>query len=115
MSLLRVVVLAALFAAGTWFIGWYSVPGIAAVYALLLRSRTAPSEATLAAVLAWGALLARVALHPAFTTLLSRLTVLFGMQGTFVLVLTIVFAAVLAWSAARVVTAAFSRERMSRA
>jgi hypothetical protein len=104
-SLIKVLVLSVVMAAGTWLVGWSAVPGLAAVYALVMRSKSAPSEATIAALLAWGALLARVAVRPAFTALLDRLTVLFKMPGTIVVLLTIGFAAALAWSAARVVSA----------
>jgi hypothetical protein len=104
-SLIKVLVLSVLMAAGTWLVGWYAVPCLATVYALVMRSKSAPSEATIAALLAWSALLARVAVRPAFTTLLDRLTVLFKMPGTIVVLLTIGFAAALAWSAARVVSA----------
>ena len=104
MSLIKVLVVAVAMAAGTWFVGWYMVPCIAAVYAVLVRNRSASVQAMIGAVLAWGALLARVSVKPAFTTLLARLGVLFGMQGAIVVVLALVFAAALAWAAARVVS-----------
>jgi uncharacterized membrane protein len=109
MPMFRVLLLAMLLVATTLFWGWISVPCVAAVYALLRRDRAAAGEAAVAALLAWGALLARVAVHPAFTTLLARLTVLFKAPGFVVAIVTLLFAVALSWSAARVVSAVVVR------
>lgn len=110
MTFIRVIVLAVLMAVCTWFVGWYAVPALASVYALVLRKRHASGEAALAALLAWGALLARAATAPAFTTLLDRLGGIFPLPGAGVAALTLVIAVLLAWSAARVVSAVVVRE-----
>lgn len=104
MTFIRVVALSILFAAGTWFFGWYAVPIAAAIYALVLRKSYAPGEAALAALLAWGALLARAAVAPSFSTLLARMGGIFPIPGTAVLALTLVIAVLLAWSGARIVS-----------
>ncbi len=104
MVFIRVLVLAALMAAATMFLGWVTVPILAAVFALGVRSASAPGEAALAALLGWGALLARVAMVPAFSTLLPQLGSLFGAPGVAIAAFSIVFAVLLAWSAARIVT-----------
>ncbi|MEO7998413.1 MAG: hypothetical protein ABI852_13265 [Gemmatimonadaceae bacterium] len=111
MTFIRVIVLAAAFAAATYFVGWWSVPVIAATYALVLRKQYASGDAALAALLGWGALLARVAVAPAFTTLLARMGGIFPIPGTAVVALTLLFAVLLAWSAARVVSALVAREQ----
>ncbi len=109
MNKLRLLLLAALLAAGTLFFGWWTVPVIAAVYALVRRKATAPREAMLAALLAWLLLFSRVMSQPAFATLLDRLGQLFSMPGLFVFALSFGLAVVLAWSAARAVTGVVSR------
>ena len=110
MSFVRVIGLAMVFAVATYFLGWMCVPAIAAVYAVAIRQPSASGEAALAVLLGWGALLARVAMVPAFTTLLARLGGIFPIHGAGVVVLTLLFAMALAWSSARLVTAAVVRE-----
>ena len=109
MPFLRVIVLAIVFAVATYVAGWLSIPVIGAVFAIVVRKPSAPGEAALAALLGWGALLARAALVPAFTTLLARLGGIFPIPGAGVLVLALVFAMALAWSSARLVTAVAAR------
>jgi len=101
MKPLSLLLLAALLAAGTMLLGWWSVPAIAAVYALLRRDVRAPREALVAALLAWLALFARVMQYGAFSTLLDRLGKIFPMPGPGVVALALVLAMLLAWSAAR--------------
>ena len=109
MSFIRVIVLAVVFAIGTYFLGWMCVPVIGAGYAVAIRKSSASGEAALAVLLGWGALLARVAMVPAFTTLLARMGGIFPMPGAGVLVLTLAFALALAWSSARLVSTAMVR------
>ena len=110
MSFFRVIGLAIVFAVATYFLGWLCVPAIGAVYAVAIRKPSAAGEAALAVLLGWGALMARVAIVPAFTTLLARLGGIFPIPGAGVVALTLVFAVALAWSSARLVTAAVVRE-----
>lgn len=109
MIFLRVLALAVLMATCTMFFGWMTVPLLAAVFALALRRESAPGEAALAALLAWGALLARVAMVPAFSTMLPQVGQIFQVPGWAVAVLSILVAVLLAWSAARVVSAVVAR------
>lgn len=104
MKPLRFLLLIVMIGAGTMFLGWWSVPVIAAVYALLRRDVTAPREAMLAALVAWLLLLARMSQFTGFNTLLDRLGKIFPMPGMGVFTLALVLAMALAWSAARVVT-----------
>lgn len=113
MTFVRVMVLAILMAAATYSVGWYSVPVLGALYALLLRKEHAAGDAALAALLGWGALLARVSAAPSFTTLLDRLGGIFPIPGTAVVALTLVLAVLLAWSSARIVSALVVRERVA--
>ncbi|MEP6766622.1 MAG: hypothetical protein ABJB66_20065 [Gemmatimonadaceae bacterium] len=112
MSIIRVLFVAIAIAACTYFFGWISVPVIGAAYAIVRRDFSAPSEAALAALLGWSALLARVAMVPAFSVLLNRLGKILPIPGSVAGLVTLVFAAALAWAAARVVTMVVGRERV---
>ena len=115
MKPLRFLLLIVMLGAGTMFLGWWAVPVIAAVYALLRRDITAPREAMLAALIAWLLLLARMAQFGAFTTLLDRLGRIFPMPGMGVFALALLLAMALAWSAARVVTGAAATSERGKA
>lgn len=115
MKLLPLLLLAVLLGAGTTLLGWWSVPMIAAVYALLRRDVRAPREAMIAALIAWVALFARVMQYSAFSTLLDRLGRIFPMPGPGVLALALVLAMLLAWSAARVTIGVAGVSNPSRA
>lgn len=110
MSFVRVIGLAIVFAVATYFLGWWCVPALGAAYGVAMRRPSASGEAALAVLLGWGALLARVAMVPAFTTLVARLGGIFPLPGAGVVVLTLLFAMALAWSSARLVTAAVVRQ-----
>ena len=75
MRSVRVLALAACFAAATAFVGWWTVTVIAGAYALARRHSLAPREAMLAALVAWIALFARQMTQPSFATLLDQLQV----------------------------------------
>ena len=90
-------------AACTWLGAWWCVPVVAALYAIWRRSTGAAVEAGLGAMIAWGALFLINAGQPAFTVLLTRLGGVFPMPGAIVLVIAVLFAGLLAWSAARLV------------
>ena len=109
MIFIRVIILAIVLAVATYLVGWICVPIVGAVYAIAIHKSSAPGEAALAALLAWGALLVRVAVVPAFTTLLERLGGIFPLPGVGVAVLALVFAMALAWSSARLVSAVVVR------
>ena len=102
MRILSVLVLAAVLAVATLFYGWWTVPVVAFLWGLLtarwlVRSAAA---AALAAALAWGVLLA----EDAMTGRLGGLGTLFGtiakLPPALFFLLSIVFPALLAWSAA---------------
>jgi hypothetical protein len=115
MKPLAILLLAALLGAGTMLLGWWTVPVIAAVYALLRRNALAPAEAMLAALIAWSALFVRVAQYSAFSTLLDRLGKVFPMPGAGVFALALVLVVLLAWSAARVTIGVFGVSNARRA
>ena len=106
MRALRILMLALLFAAGLWYLAWWSVPLVAALWALVRRDRAAPREATLGALLATVVLLARQMISPAFGRLLAQLGELFPVPGIALMGFTLLLATLLAFTGARVVTGA---------
>ena len=103
MRYILLLCVAAAMMAGTWFLGWFAVPVIAAVYALVRRDLRAPREAGVAALLAWLVLLARLKSQPSFSTLLGELGQIFPVPGAAVAAIALLLATVLAMTAARVV------------
>ena len=103
MMWLRVSGLAAVIAFCTWFSAWWCVPVIAAAWALVRRTALAPIEAGLGALLGWTVLLLVNVGAPAFAVLLNRLGGVFPVPGAIVLLIALLFAGLLAWSAGRLV------------
>lgn len=101
MRILGVAVLVVVFTIGTWLGGWMAVPVIAIAYALLRRNVRAPREAGVAALVSWLLLLVRLKLYPGFNTLLEQLGQILPVPGIGVAALTLLFAVVLAATAAR--------------
>ncbi len=99
---LSIVLLAAAMAAGTVFVAWWTIPVIAATYALLARHHRVARDSALAALCAWAALLIHLSRYDAFSSLLAQLGQIFPVPGAVVAALTLALAAVLAASAARV-------------
>jgi hypothetical protein len=90
-------------ALGTWYGGWWAIPPVAAVWQLIRRSEPAWLPA-LAACVGWAALLLLLPLGP-LDRLDSRMSRLLYLPPLGATVVTLAFAAVLAWSAARLVRA----------
>ncbi len=100
--LLRVVLLALAFAIATVLIGWWGVPLTGAAWGVL--GRLAPRSALVAsasAVLAWSGLLLWGAARAPVASLASTVGGALGVPGAALVVLTLAFAAIVAWSAAR--------------
>ena len=102
MRALGVFLVAAVIAVGTWFGGWLAVPLCAIVYAIARRERSAPLDAAAGAALAWLALLLRLAPNHAFGTLLLQLGQIFPAPGLIIVAVTVLLAALLAGTSARV-------------
>ncbi len=98
------MLLALVFGAGTWFLGWWSVPLIAALYSLTRPADSGPvRDATVGAALAWGVMLAWHTTNPAFGRLSSAIGGIFPVPTVVVMFIAVLFAAALAAAAARVV------------
>jgi hypothetical protein len=103
-ALATIVSLVVAFAAGTWLLGWWTVPVVALAYGLwngrsVTRAPGSPVVA-LAAALAWGLLLAAAAVSAPVAALAGRLGALMGQPSFALYAATLLFPALLAWSAA---------------
>jgi hypothetical protein len=101
--LLEIAALAVLMGLATWFGGWWSLPPIAAVWQLARRAESS-WPAGLAALLAWGGLLAALPWLP-LARLAVRLSGVFYLPPGAALLLPLGYAWLLAWSAARLTRA----------
>lgn len=107
--LLRLALLALAFAAGTTWLGWGAVPFLGAVWGVIAwRARDAAWSAAMGAVLGWGALLLWAAASGPVGVLAQRVGGIFGLPGSVLVLVTLIYAAALAWSAAAVGRAAMA-------
>lgn len=100
--MIEILVLAGVLAAGTWLWGWWSVVLVATVWSLWRRR---PAwRAGVAAASAWAGLMALTIPWAPLSRLAPRLGGTFGVPEWVALVLPPLFAFLLGWSAARVVS-----------
>ena len=98
--MIAIVLLAAAFALGTIGFGWWSVPVIALVYAVVTSPGVAPVRAaTLGALLAWAVLLIWSLVTGRFMVLLGKLGAIAQVPGVVFLILTLMLGFALSWSA----------------
>lgn len=96
----RVIAAALATAALTWVLGWWAVAAVGFVAALLpARAALGPAAMGLAGALAWAGLLVVHAMHPSFGALLGRVGAVFRIPGVAFLVVALLYAALLGWSA----------------
>jgi hypothetical protein len=84
----------------TWLLGWWGVVLAALVAGAVLQRRGAAWLVALAAVVAWGALLAANALGGRFSSLATSLGGVLRVPAVALMAVTLLFGALLAWSAA---------------
>ncbi|HVE77567.1 MAG TPA: hypothetical protein VNA89_01835, partial [Gemmatimonadaceae bacterium] len=96
---IRIALLAAAFAVGS-LVAWWLLPVTAAAWGAWAGGRRVATDAALAALAAWGALLLWQARHPDFGRLATRLGGVFGASPWTLVVATLLFAALLAAAAA---------------
>jgi hypothetical protein len=100
--LLLIAALAIMLAATTMLAGWWTLPVVAALWgAARFRHRRTALDAGLAAVLAWSALLARQALRGPVDAVAAKTAAVMGLPGPALVLVTLLYAFLLAWSAAR--------------
>jgi hypothetical protein len=97
--MIELVLLSLGLAGATWFGGWWALAVIAALWGLLRPGP--PGRAGLAAVLAWAAILVGTIPLAPLARLVPRMGGLFGLPGWAALLLTLLYAGLLGWSAAR--------------
>jgi hypothetical protein len=103
-NLVKVVLLAELFAVATYALGWWTVPVVAAVYAIMSRDSNRARVAALCAGAGWATLLLLDSLRGPVGNMAVRLGGIMGLPGYVLLILTLVFPALLAWCAAALVS-----------
>ena len=92
-------------AALTWLLGWWGVVLAALVAGIVLQRRHGAAWlVALAAVIAWAALLAVDAVGGRFSTLASAIAGVMRVPAAALLLVTLLFGALLGWSAAAVGT-----------
>lgn len=97
---LRVVLLALSFGIGTWVLGWWAIPLFAAIAGVLARNvRHQGIAAAVAGTVAWGVLLGWSASQGSVWSFSRIAGGAMGMSGWALIFVTLVFPAVLAWSA----------------
>jgi hypothetical protein len=105
-TLLRVAMLAVAFGAGTWTFGWWAVPVIALAWGVFARgSRGSAAAAAVGAAVGWAALLGFVALDGRVGVLLSRVAPVLSLPGVALVAVTLLFAALVAWTGSAVISA----------
>jgi hypothetical protein len=98
---LRVSLLALSFAIGTWILGWWTIPLFSLVAALAARGvRHQALASAAAAALAWGTILVWNASRGEVWSFASIAGGTMGVSGPVLILLTLAFPALLAWSAA---------------
>ena len=98
--MLGLLALAAAFAAGTVAVGWLALPVLGLLWGWL--NRLTPGAAVMSGVaagLAWSALLAWTAMSGPLVLLASKVGQIVGAPGGLLLVATLCFGGLLAWSA----------------
>ena len=108
----RLVLLATAFAIATFVLGWWAVPVVAAVYAVISSAqRSSAVVSGIAAMLAWGALLAIDAARGQVGTLAGELAGILQLRPVGIYAVTIAYPGLLAISAAIVARALTGRAR----
>ena len=101
MRFVRVASVAALVALLTWVIGWWAVPLVSFAAGLWWRAEGGRAgSVALGTTVGWGALLLIDTLHPRFGALAAALGGIVHVPGFVLVVVTLAFAALLAWSSA---------------
>ena len=112
--------LAGLMAAGTWLVGWWAVPSLAALWGggrawtASGRNDVRAWPAAAAAAVAWGGLLVLLAARGPVSVVAARVGAVMGVPAIALVVLTLVFAALAAWPVAIVAAALVRQVRAER-
>lgn len=97
---IKAVLLAEAFAVATFAFGWWTVPLVAAMYAIVSANPKKGRTAALCALGGWSTLLLLDTVKGPVAAMASRLGGVMGLPPVALLIFTLVFPAALAWSAA---------------
>ena len=103
-TFVKIVLLAELFAVATYALGWWTVPVVAVIWAIASRDTKPAPVAALCAAGGWATLLILDAVKGPVDTMATRLGGVMGVPAFVLLLLTLIFPALLAWSAAALVS-----------
>ena len=109
---MRVLTVTAAIAVGTWLAGWWSVPVVALLAGALSWG---PASVALGSTLAWALLLVIDAVAGSMSRLAGVLADVMGLPAPALIVVTLLFPALLGWSAATIgaVILSEAKERVS--
>jgi hypothetical protein len=100
---IKAILLAEAFATATFGLGWWTVPLIAGLYSLVSKNPKRARTAALCALVGWATLLALDTIKGPVPAMASRLGGVMGTPPIVLLILTLLFPAALAWSAAALI------------
>ncbi len=98
-STVKFLLLTEAFAVATYAFGWWAVPLLAFAWAAFVHTRRPVLFATICAASAWAAMLLNDAARGPVNTVGDRFGGILGIPSIALIAITIVFAALLAWSA----------------
>ena len=99
--MVKAVLLAEAFAVATFGLGWWTVPVIAAAYAIASKNPHRAHTAGLCALAGWATLLLLDAAKGPVGTMATRLGGVMSLPPVVLFIITLIFPALLAWSAAK--------------
>ncbi|MEO8576643.1 MAG: hypothetical protein ABI556_08090 [Gemmatimonadales bacterium] len=102
-DVVKVVFLAEAFAVTTYGLGWWSVPVVAAIWAIVSSSPVRARVAALCAAGGWATLLLLDMAKGPVLTMGTQLGAVMNLPSIVLYLLTLVFPALLAWTAATIV------------
>ena len=102
---MTLMILTSALALGTAVVGWWSVPVLGLAYGVWTGERRAGATAGISAFLAWSALMLWNWFEGPLAELSESLGAVMGLPGWTLLIVTVLFPTVLAWTAAGVGTA----------
>ena len=102
-AIVKYVLLAEGFAVATFALGWWTVPVVAALWTLFTKGREVPIYVAIAAAGGWASLLVLDAVRGPVGRMAEQLGAVMGLPAWLLYVVTMLFPALLAWSAAAIV------------
>ena len=112
-TIVKAILIAELFAVATYALGWWTVPLIAAAWGFVSRDENVAPYTALCAMAGWATLLLLDAAKGPVANMAARLGGVMGIPSVLLYVLTLLFPALLAWSAAKLSAGLFLRRPVS--